>query len=158
MLDKENVEVLVVTTMDSTHDLYISEWQLPHPTPPVERRVLLTVFPTFRPLVPALKRGIHVVTEKPMTTDAEKCKAILRAVKETGNHLTVTFVSRQKAARRRNKPGRILIILPHCLLFFFVELPIRMLCGAPPHRHDAALTFLPVCFSRTLCTRRSSSC
>jgi predicted dehydrogenase len=28
-----------------------------------------------------------------MTTDVEKSKAILRAVKETGNHLTVTFVS-----------------------------------------------------------------
>lgn len=27
-----------------------------------------------------------------MTTDIEKCKAILRTVKETNNHLTVTFV------------------------------------------------------------------
>jgi predicted dehydrogenase len=52
-----------------------------------------------------LKRGIHVVTEKPMTTDAEKCKAILRTVKETGNHLTVTFVSRQKSARKREELG-----------------------------------------------------
>jgi predicted dehydrogenase len=42
--------------------------------------------------VPALKRGIKVLTEKPMTTDIEKCKAILRTVKETNNHLTVTFV------------------------------------------------------------------
>lgn len=66
MLDKESVEVLVVTTVDATHDRYI---------------------------IPALKRGIRVLTEKPMTTDIEKSKAILRAVKETDNHLTVTFVS-----------------------------------------------------------------
>lgn len=45
-------------------------------------------------LVPALKRGIKVLTEKPMTTDIEKCKAILRTVQETNNHLTVTFVSK----------------------------------------------------------------
>ncbi len=43
------------------------------------------------PAVPSLKRGIRVVTEKPMTTDIEKCRSILRAVKETDNHLTVTF-------------------------------------------------------------------
>ena len=66
MLEKEKVEVLVVTTVDATHDQFI---------------------------IPALKRGIKVLTEKPMTTDVEKSKAILRAVKETGNHLTVTFVS-----------------------------------------------------------------
>jgi predicted dehydrogenase len=66
MLEKEKVEVLVVTTVDATHDQFI---------------------------IPALRRGIKVLTEKPMTTDVEKSKAILRAVKETGNHLTVTFVS-----------------------------------------------------------------
>ena len=66
MLEKEKVEVLVVTTVDATHDQFI---------------------------IPALSRGIKVLTEKPMTTDVEKSKAILRAVKETGNHLTVTFVS-----------------------------------------------------------------
>lgn len=66
MLDDQQVEVLVVTTVDATHDRYI---------------------------IPALKRGIRVLTEKPMTTDIEKSKAILRAVKETNNHLTVTFVS-----------------------------------------------------------------
>lgn len=64
MLDDEHVEVLVVTTVDATHDRYI---------------------------IPALRRGIKVLTEKPMTTDIEKCKAILRTVKETNNHLTVTF-------------------------------------------------------------------
>ncbi|KAJ9096956.1 hypothetical protein QFC20_006316 [Naganishia adeliensis] len=64
MLDDEHVEVLVVTTVDATHNRYI---------------------------IPALKRGIKVLTEKPMTTDIEKCKAILRTVQETNNHLTVTF-------------------------------------------------------------------
>ncbi|KAG7530470.1 hypothetical protein FFLO_05011 [Filobasidium floriforme] len=64
MLTNEQVEVLVVTTVDATHDRYI---------------------------IPALQRGIRVLTEKPMTTDIEKSKAILRAVRETGNRLTVTF-------------------------------------------------------------------
>jgi len=41
MLDKEKLDVLVVTTVDATHHAYI---------------------------VPALKRGIRVLTEKPMTT------------------------------------------------------------------------------------------
>lgn len=67
MLDEEQVEVLVVTTVDATHDQYI---------------------------IPAIKRGIKVLTEKPMTTDIEKSKTILRAVREADNHLTVTFVSR----------------------------------------------------------------
>jgi hypothetical protein len=82
MLEKEKVEVLVVTTVDATHDQFI---------------------------IPALKRGIKVLTEKPMTTDVEKSKAILRAVKETGNHLTVTFVSQPAA------------ILPH------MDLPLKIL-------------------------------
>jgi hypothetical protein len=72
MLGKESVEVLVVTTVDATHDRYI---------------------------IPALQRGIRVLTEKPMTTDIEKSKAILRAVKETGNRLTVTFVSTRSRLR-----------------------------------------------------------
>ena len=41
MLQNENLEVLVVTTVDATHDFYI---------------------------VPAVKAGIKVLTEKPMTT------------------------------------------------------------------------------------------
>lgn len=34
---------------------------------------------------------VRVVTEKPMTTDVEKCRRINEAVKRTGNQLTVTF-------------------------------------------------------------------
>ena len=34
---------------------------------------------------------VRVLTEKPMTTDAEKCRRILDTVNKTGNHVTVTF-------------------------------------------------------------------
>ncbi|KAJ9119021.1 hypothetical protein QFC22_003510 [Naganishia vaughanmartiniae] len=78
MLDDEHVEVLVVTTVDATHDRYI---------------------------IPALKRGIKVLTEKPMTTDIEKCKAILRTVKETNNHLTVTFNYRFNPVHEKVNPS-----------------------------------------------------
>lgn len=60
MLDEMALDVLVVTTIDATHDEYI---------------------------VPALHRGIRVLTEKPMTTDVVKCQRILGAVKETGGSL-----------------------------------------------------------------------
>lgn len=33
--------------------------------------------------VPALRLGIRVLTEKPMTTDAAKCRRILEVVEET---------------------------------------------------------------------------
>ncbi|KAL1693231.1 NAD(P)-binding protein [Schizophyllum commune] len=64
MLSKEKVEIVVITCVDALHDLYI---------------------------VPALKAGVKVLTEKPMTTDIEKCRRILQTVKETNNHVTVTF-------------------------------------------------------------------
>lgn len=53
--------------------------------------------------VPALKRGIKVVTEKPMTTTIENCKAILRTVKETNNHLIVTFNYRYNPVHEKVK-------------------------------------------------------
>jgi len=71
MLKEQKLDVLVVTTVDATHDEYI---------------------------IPALYAGIKVLTEKPMTTyvsfvflfgkelmnrDVEKCKKILKAVDET---------------------------------------------------------------------------
>ena len=34
---------------------------------------------------------VRVVTEKPMTTDVEKCRRINQTAKETGGSLTVTF-------------------------------------------------------------------
>ncbi|KAF9258172.1 NAD(P)-binding protein [Marasmius fiardii PR-910] len=64
MLEKEKVETIVVTCVDALHHLYI---------------------------VPALEAGVRVLTEKPMTTDVDKCRAILETVERTGRHLTVTF-------------------------------------------------------------------
>ncbi|KAG7097869.1 hypothetical protein E1B28_005181 [Marasmius oreades] len=64
MLEKERVETIVVTCVDALHHLYI---------------------------IPALEAGVRVLTEKPMTTDVNKCRAILEAVERTGRHLTVTF-------------------------------------------------------------------
>lgn len=64
MLHTERVDTLVVTTVDQFHDRYITA---------------------------GLEAGLRVITEKPMTTDAEKCRHILDTVDRTGNHVTVTF-------------------------------------------------------------------
>ncbi|MGW0611519.1 Gfo/Idh/MocA family protein [Streptomyces sp. NPDC002788] len=64
LLAEEGIDEVVVTTVDAEHDRYI---------------------------VPALKAGCRVVTEKPMTVDAERCARILDTVRETGNSLTVAF-------------------------------------------------------------------
>ena len=50
MIRETRAQTIIVTTMDSTHDDYI---------------------------VRALHAGCDVITEKPMTTDAAKCRAIL---------------------------------------------------------------------------------
>ncbi|MCF1592784.1 Gfo/Idh/MocA family protein [Streptomyces muensis] len=64
MLAKEDIDEVVVTTVDAEHDRYI---------------------------VPALEAGCRVVTEKPMTIDADRCARILDTVRDTGNSLTVAF-------------------------------------------------------------------
>ncbi|HHY99238.1 MAG TPA: Gfo/Idh/MocA family oxidoreductase, partial [Firmicutes bacterium] len=64
MLDKVPCDVVIVTSKDSTHHEYI---------------------------IKALRRGKDVITEKPMTIDAEKCRAILAAERESKGHITVTF-------------------------------------------------------------------
>ncbi|KAI5117646.1 hypothetical protein M0805_001302 [Coniferiporia weirii] len=64
MLKTEKVDTVVITCVDALHDLYI---------------------------VPALEAGVRVVTEKPMTTDVEKCRRINQAVRKTSGQLTVTF-------------------------------------------------------------------
>jgi len=64
MLRTERIDTVVVTTVDALHDTYI---------------------------VPALRAGCRVVTEKPMTTDAQRCRGILDAVEETGGDLSVAF-------------------------------------------------------------------
>lgn len=64
MLAVEDIDEVVVTTVDADHDHYI---------------------------VAALQAGCRVVTEKPMTVDAPRCRRILDTVAATGNPLTVAF-------------------------------------------------------------------
>jgi predicted dehydrogenase len=64
MLRDAAPDLVVVTSPDATHDAYI---------------------------VPALRAGIPVITEKAMTTDADKAQRIMDAVRETGVQLTVAF-------------------------------------------------------------------
>jgi predicted dehydrogenase len=64
MLDKERVDAVIVTTVDRFHDVYI---------------------------VAALEAGRDVVTEKPMTIDAPRCRRILDAQARSGRSVTVTF-------------------------------------------------------------------
>lgn len=64
MLDQEEIDKVIVTTRDCYHHELI---------------------------IRALERGKDVITEKPMTTDAEKCQQILDAEKRTGKNVLVTF-------------------------------------------------------------------
>jgi len=64
MLDECRVETVIVTSVDATHHEYI---------------------------VRALDRGCDVVTEKPMTTDERKARAILEAAARSPGRVTVTF-------------------------------------------------------------------
>ncbi|GIH10551.1 dehydrogenase [Rhizocola hellebori] len=64
MLANEKVDVLLVSTVDATHDTYI---------------------------VAGLEAGCDVITEKPMTVDAPRCVRILEAQRRTGKRVTVAF-------------------------------------------------------------------
>ncbi|MGW0709415.1 Gfo/Idh/MocA family protein [Streptomyces sp. NPDC002643] len=64
MLRRERVDLVVVCTVDRTHDHYI---------------------------VQALEAGCDVVTEKPMTTDADRARRILDARRRTGREVRVAF-------------------------------------------------------------------
>src|SRR5262249_19026099 len=64
MLRQRKPDTVVVTSIDRTHHLYITR---------------------------AMEAGCDVITENPMTIDAEKCQAILDTIKKTGKKLTVTF-------------------------------------------------------------------
>lgn len=76
MLDEQRPDVVVVTVPDYLHHEYI---------------------------VAALRAGCDVMTEKPMTTDIGKMKAILDAQAETGKSVTVTFNYRYTPARTQLK-------------------------------------------------------
>ncbi len=64
MIEQERPDRVIVTSIDRTHHRYICR---------------------------ALELGCDVITEKPMTVDAEKCQQIIDTVKRTGRHVTVTF-------------------------------------------------------------------
>ncbi|HEX6682320.1 MAG TPA: Gfo/Idh/MocA family oxidoreductase [Candidatus Limnocylindrales bacterium] len=76
MLAKERVDVLVVTSVDATHDAHI---------------------------VTALEAGCDVITEKPMTTTVSKCRRILEAQRRTGKRVTVAFNYRYHPAHAQVK-------------------------------------------------------
>ncbi|MCY0880119.1 MAG: Gfo/Idh/MocA family oxidoreductase [Firmicutes bacterium] len=64
MLNSVECDTVIVTTKDADHDHYI---------------------------VDALQHGKDVITEKPLTTTAEKANRILRAEKDTGRRVRVAF-------------------------------------------------------------------
>src|SRR5262245_18732327 len=64
MIRQQKIDTVIVTSIDRTHHLYITR---------------------------AMEAGCDVITEKPMTIDAEKCQLILDTIKKTGKKLTVTF-------------------------------------------------------------------
>ena len=51
----------------------------------------------------AMRAGCEVITEKPMTVDAESCRRILRTQAETGQHISVTFNYRYAPRHSRVK-------------------------------------------------------
>ncbi|GGD82610.1 4,5-dihydroxyphthalate dehydrogenase [Paenibacillus nasutitermitis] len=64
MIQEARPDSVIVTTPDSLHDYYI---------------------------IRSLEAGCDVISEKPMTTTADKCRAILEAERRTGKKVTVTF-------------------------------------------------------------------
>ncbi|KAL4874901.1 hypothetical protein BJY04DRAFT_233242 [Aspergillus karnatakaensis] len=64
MIAETKPDEVIVTTIDRTHNIYI---------------------------VRALELGCNVITEKPMTIDAPRCREIFDAVERTGNQVRVTF-------------------------------------------------------------------
>ena len=76
MINETKPDTVIVTTVDSTHHEYI---------------------------VKAMEMGCNVITEKPMTTDEDKCQAILDAQQKTGQDVIVTFNYRYSPHRQKMK-------------------------------------------------------
>jgi predicted dehydrogenase len=74
MMRATKPDTLIVTTVDSTHHEFI---------------------------IKGLDADVDVITEKPMTTDEEKCQAILDAEKRSGKKVTVTFNYRYSPHRQK---------------------------------------------------------
>ena len=64
MIRENSVQTMIVTSIDRTHHEYI---------------------------IRAMEAGCDVISEKPMTVDADKCRTILDAIERTGRKLRVTF-------------------------------------------------------------------
>ncbi|MBD3374593.1 twin-arginine translocation signal domain-containing protein [candidate division KSB1 bacterium] len=76
MIEKTKPDVVIVTTVDSTHHEYV---------------------------IRGMELGCDVITEKPMTTDAQKCQQIIDTQKKTGKKCTVTFNYRYSPPRSQVK-------------------------------------------------------
>ena len=74
MMKETKPDTLIVTTVDSTHHEFI---------------------------IRGMELGADIVTEKPMTTDEQKCEAILQAEKKTGKKVIVTFNYRYSPHRAK---------------------------------------------------------
>ena len=74
MIGETRPDIVIVTTIDGTHHLYITR---------------------------AMELGCDVITEKPMTTTAEKMRAIFQAIERTGRSLRVSFNYRYAPAYTR---------------------------------------------------------
>lgn len=76
MIREQRVDTVIVTTIDRTHHDYICR---------------------------AMEAGCDVISEKPMTTDADKCRQILDTQRRTGKRLKVTFNYRYAPRNSRVK-------------------------------------------------------
>lgn len=74
MMRDTRPDLLIVTTVDSTHHEFI---------------------------IKGMEMGADIITEKPMTTDEQKCQAILDAEAKTGKKVTVTFNYRYSPHRQK---------------------------------------------------------
>ncbi len=74
MMKEVKPDSLIVTTVDATHHEFI---------------------------IKGMEMGANIITEKPMTTDEQKCQAILDAEKRTGKKVTVTFNYRYSPQRQK---------------------------------------------------------
>ena len=99
MLAETKPDCVIVTTVDCYHDDYICR---------------------------AMESGCDVITEKPMTTDEEKCRRILQTQQKTGRQCRVTFNYRYSPPRTQVKEllqsgviGRVLSVDFHWMLDTF---------------------------------------
>ena len=74
MMRTTQPDTLIVTTVDATHHEFI---------------------------IKGMEMGANIITEKPMTTEAETCQAILDAEEKTGKNVIVTFNYRYSPHRQK---------------------------------------------------------